>query len=557
MNNRLTLAAAAALLGCAGLAHAEDADAKVRHVLLISVDGMHAQDLARCMRDRTCPHIAELAEHGVTYTEATTPGLSDSVPGLAALVTGGGPISTGLFYDDIYDRTLYPGWDTTCSSQPGVEVFLQEQVGIDNLNGGPLLHLDGGGDFNPQQIPRRKLGADCVPVYPHDFIKTNTIFEVVKKNLPGSHTAWSDKHAWGTDWVNGPSGKGVDDLARTEINSIDPASVSAGNPGGSDYTQSFSGNTATDPAYLHTEVFDNIHLRNVLNQIHGKDSTGAKAAPVPTIFGTNFQTLSVAQKALNSEGGGYVDAAFTPNQHVRAAVAYIDDAIGQIASALKAQHLRNRTLFVLTAKHGQSPADYSRLKKIGDRVSPTLGALVGGGTDPVTGNNAALGSVTTDDVAFIWLADQSQRDLAVHLLQSNTTCPLVDPVSKLRVSGDGICADNGGAVIDLSKQPHKFGNPADGRTPDIMVQPNPGVIFTKSKSKDMEHGGFAPDDGHVALLVSHPGLEHKVVREAVGTKQVAPTIVKALGLKPTLLDAVRKEGTAVLPGLFEGGRLDD
>jgi type I phosphodiesterase/nucleotide pyrophosphatase len=269
-------------LVCTGLAHADGSDDKIRHVLMVSVDGMHQQDLARCVQFATCPNIAALAKHGVTYTKAFTPGLSDSVPGLTALVTGGSPFSTGLFYDDVYDRTLYPGTDPTCSSVPGVEVFLQELVGVDNLNGGPLLHLDGGGSFNPQQIPRRKVGTDCVPVYPHNFIQTNTVFEVVKQNLPGSHTAWSDKHAWGTDWVNGPSGLGVDDLARTEINSIDPAS-----PAGSDYTQSFTGNTKTDPAYLHTETFDNIHLQNVLNQINGKDSTGTNLAPVPTIFGTN------------------------------------------------------------------------------------------------------------------------------------------------------------------------------------------------------------------------------------------------------------------------------
>src|SRR5260221_9964688 len=49
-----------------------------------------------------------------------------------------------------------PGTDPTCSTTPGVEVFLQELVGVDNLNGGALLHLDGGGSFNPQQIPDRK-----------------------------------------------------------------------------------------------------------------------------------------------------------------------------------------------------------------------------------------------------------------------------------------------------------------------------------------------------------------------------------------------------------------
>jgi len=537
------LAMAVSLL-CAGFAHAEGLDDNIGHVLMVSVDGMHQQDLERCVADGTCPNIAALSKHGVTYSKAFTPGLSDSVPGLAALVTGGSPYSTGLFYDDIYDRTLFPGTDPTCSTTPGVEVFLQEVVGVDNLDGGKLAHLDGGGSFNPQQIPRRKVGEDCVPVYPHNLILTNTIFEVVKQHLPHSHTAWSDKHAWGTDWVNGPSGLGVDDLARTEINSIDPLS-----PAGSDYTQSFSGNTAADPSYLHTVTFDNIHLNNVLNQINGMDSTGTNFAPVPTIFGTNFQTLSVAQKALNSEGGGYKDAAFTPNKHVAAAITYIDKAIGKMAKELERKHLTNSTLFILTAKHGQSPADYSKLKKIGDTVSHTLGALVSTGSDSITGNNTGA-SVTTDDVAFIWLADQSTRAAAIALLNANSSCPTVDPVTKVISGGSGICTDNGGRVVDLSLVPNKFGDPANGRTPDIMVQPNAGVIYSKSSAKDMEHGGFAPNDGNVALLVSHPSLHRKTISSTVGTAQVAPSIIKALGLDPSLLDAVKKEGTKVLPGLY-------
>jgi hypothetical protein len=109
---------------------------KVEHVLIISIDGMHQQDLAKCLAANTCPHIAALADHGVVYTNAYTPGLSDSVPGLAALVAGGSPRSTGLFYDDIYDRTLYAGTDPTCTGTQGVEVFLQELVGIDAFNGG-------------------------------------------------------------------------------------------------------------------------------------------------------------------------------------------------------------------------------------------------------------------------------------------------------------------------------------------------------------------------------------------------------------------------------------
>jgi len=519
-------------------ARADDDEVEVKHVLLISIDGMHEQDLARCLSDKTCPNLAKLTRHGVNYSNAYAPGLSDSVPGLAALVTGGSPRSTGLFYDDIYDRTLYAGTDTNCTGPQGVEVFLQELVGIDAINGGALVHLNGGGAFNPQQLPRRKVGSTCTPVYPHDFIQTNTIFEVIKNHVKDSRTAWADKHAWGTDWVNGPSGKGVDDLSRTEINSTVAPAVN-------DYTGSFDG---VAPAYLHTEMFDDIHVGIILNQIDGKDSTGAKAA-VPTVFGTNFQTLSVAQKALNNTGGGYVDAVFTPNTFVKAAITYVDDSIGKITASLESHKLSKSTLIIVTAKHGQSPADYSQLKKIGHAVPKALAAYLGSGSDPITGNNLGGGQVTDDDVAFVWLNDQSQRSAAVNLLTSLTACPAVDPNTKTAATSTLICADNGGSVIDLSKVPSKFGDPANGRTPDIMVQPNPGVIYTGSQAKDMEHGGFAADDGHLALIVSNPALKHRTVTERVTTTQVAPTILKALGVHPHALDAVRKEGTKVLPGL--------
>src|SRR5262249_15970836 len=96
------------------------------------------------------------------------------------------------------------------------------------------------------------------------------------------------------------------------------------------------------------------------------------------------------------------------------------------------------------------------------------------------------------------------------------------------------------------------GLPADGgdpRTPDIIVQPNVGVVYTGSSKKQAEHGGFANDDTNVMMLVSNPHMRGKTVTSFVETTQVAPTILKILGLDPNSLDAVRKEGTPVLPGL--------
>ena len=95
-----------------------------------------------------------------------------------------------------------------------------------------------------------------------------------------------------------------------------------------------------------------------------------------------------------------------------------------------------------------------------------------------------------------------------------------------------------------------FGDPKKGRTPDIIIQPIPGTIYSGSAKKIAEHGGFAPDDTHVLLVVSNPSLDPGTIDVAVTNQQVAPTILTALGLDPQDLEAVRREGTAILPGIF-------
>ncbi|MCX4175457.1 MULTISPECIES: alkaline phosphatase family protein [Paraburkholderia] len=508
----------------------------VKHVLLISFDGLHEQDVARCIGSNACPNLALLAKSGTTYTNAHTPGLSDSFPGLAALVTGGSPKSAGLFYDVSYDRTLYAPSDSTCTGKQGWNVVFDETTGIDGENGGPLTNLNGGGAFNPQAIPNALVNGVCTPVYPHNYVKTNTIFEVVKGNVKHARTAWADKHAWGYDWLNGPSGAGVDDLSRTEINSIDPVTHT-------NYTD----------LYMHTEQFDNFHVQSLINQIDGMDSTGKSTADVPTLFGANFQTLSVAQKATVATGGGYLDASFTPGPQVTGAIAYLDNALGRIVSELKQHNLYSSTAIIVTAKHGQSPTDHSKLVKNGDTLSKLLEAnnyldpTGNFGQANTTSGNLNDGSglvntgfVQTDDVGLIWLRDQSQLPAVVKTLKANLSC-----------NAPGICADGPQAYILYGSQlADRFGDPARGRTPDIIVQPNPGVIYTSSKAKDEEHGGNAPDDSHLGLVIYVPHAHHagRTNDERVSTTQVAPTILRLLDLKPELLHSVAIEGTRALPG---------
>jgi arylsulfatase A-like enzyme len=91
----------------------------------------------------------------------------------------------------------------------------------------------------------------------------------------------------------------------------------------------------------------------------------------------------------------------------------------------------------------------------------------------------------------------------------------------------------------------------DDRVPDLVVIPNLGVAYYPSGDKSIAgHGGFSDDDTHVAILVSNPRMKPRTIRTPVQTTQVAPTILRVLGISPETLQAVMKEGTAVLPGLF-------
>jgi arylsulfatase A-like enzyme len=76
-----------------------------------------------------------------------------------------------------------------------------------------------------------------------------------------------------------------------------------------------------------------------------------------------------------------------------------------------------------------------------------------------------------------------------------------------------------------------------------------GVTYSNSKKKQEEHGGFSHDDTNVLLLISNPYLVPATVSAPTATAQVAPTILYALGLDPSSLQAVRLEGTPVLPDL--------
>jgi Type I phosphodiesterase / nucleotide pyrophosphatase len=497
---------------------------KVQHVLLISVDGLHALDVANYVQSHPNSALAELASHGVTYSNARTPANSDSFPGLLALVTGGSPITTGLFYDVSFDRKIFDPTNTSCSGPAGNAMIFDESIDLYNSANVSQNVID------PTKLPRiRNENGKCVPLFPHGALRTNTIFEVVKAS--GGVTAWADKHP-AYDLVNGPSGKGVDDLYTPEITNVN----------GFDATVSV----------VCTVRNDELKVRAILNQIHGLNHDGTRHIGVPAVFGMNFQAVSVGEKlakdnfdgscpndSLTGQAGGYLDGAGTPSSVLAFGLRKTDEALARMIAALKSQNLYDQTLFILTAKHGQSPINPLKTNKPG-HFADLVAALPDAGTNPAALAIAAAAACTTgpcglvqdDDVALIWLQDQSKTKAVADYLNANANALFIEEVMA-------------GNELKL-----KFNNPrSDSRTPDLIVQPIYGTIYTTSSKKNAEHGGFSFGDTNVGLIVSNPSISATTVKTPVATSQVAVTILDSLGLDAGKLKSVKVEHTEELPGL--------
>jgi len=537
------LVAAALLIGLLGPALSAPANAddgwggkkKVKHVLLISVDGLHALDVANYVKNNKGSALAELAGHGITYSNAQTPANSDSFPGLLALVTGGTPVSHGLFYDVSYNRAIFDPTNPTCQGQAGNMQVFDESIDVYDSNNVSQNKID------PTKLPHYiNAQGKCALFFPHNAMQANTIFEVVKAN--GGRTAWEDKHP-AYDITNGPSGNGVDDLFTPEVTNF----------GGFDNTVSV----------VCTANNDELKVQGILNEIKGLTHDGKPVGKAPTVFGMNFQAVSVGQKlsidnkaggctadtdpTINGQPGGYLDGTGAPTAVLSFALNYVDGALGRMIKGLKAAGIYDSTLFIVSAKHGQTPINPVKTNKPG-HFADLVAALSDAGTDPgalaIAKANACgtgpCGFVQDDDIALVWLAhddqSQSKTDAVAAYLNKHANDLFIDEVLA-------------GEEIKL-----KFRDPLnDTRTPDILVRPTYGTIYTGSTAKNAEHGGFNYSDTNVGLVVSNPEFDSKVVKTPVTTAQVAATLLQALGIDPTELDAVRKEGTVVLPFASERG----
>jgi len=531
---------------------------KIEHVMMLSIDGMHAVDFLNCAQGIAgvnngspyCPNLAALGQTGINYVAAMSSTPSDSFPGLAALVTGGSSKTHGLYYDVAYDRSLAPPANTTgtglaggtCTpyaAPPGTTTDFDQGIALDDtkLNGGaPGASLTDGSaaSIDPTKLVRNPA-AGCAPVYPWDFVRTNTIFSVV--HSAGQYTAWIDKHA-SYSFVAGPGGMGLDDYFSPEVDSnvVALPGVTTATGVSCATIRDTAGTSSWTSSFANIQCYDALKVNALLNQIAGQTHNGAPAQ-VPALFGMNFQSVYIGQ-SVNEAGvgaGGYQNAAALPSAQLLGEIQFVDSSIGVIVNALKSAGLYDNTLLIVTAKHGESPIDPAAYVANGANTPATLlGTAIPFSESPL--NSTGIGA-TEDDVSVLWLAPGSSVTDAVALLEKNA-------------SAIGLGEIYYGPSLALNYNVGGLGAGQDTRSPDIIVTPNVGMTYSGNMAMIGDHGGFGHDDTNVIMLLANPSFHAQTVAVTTRTAQVAPTILAALGMDPNALDAVKAEGTEVLPGFF-------
>ncbi len=141
----------------------------IQHVLLISVDGLHQSDLEWYVSNHPNSELAKLTHGGLEFSNAHTVVPSDSDPGGTALMTGGDPRATGVYYDVEYNHATYEAGTTSCHGQPtGGDVIYDSPDDIDDTRldagqGIPGLQTDPSNDPADDRHAADAAGPGDVP----------------------------------------------------------------------------------------------------------------------------------------------------------------------------------------------------------------------------------------------------------------------------------------------------------------------------------------------------------------------------------------------------------
>ncbi len=336
-----------------------------------------------------------------------------------------------------------------------------------------------------------KLG--CAPVAPHALLRVNTLFEIV--HARGGRSAWAGDSAALTDLLRGPSGQGLDEAC--------DASESAGTRG--------------DTVPFETRQ-DASRVDALLKWIDGRDCSG-RAAAVPEIFGATLTAFDAAER----EGvSAYQSYDGRPSATVNEALTATDAQILRILAALKKQHLYDTTWIVVTSAFGEGAISPRQSKSV-DAASLAAAA------DSV--ERGVVVHIAAEGTAMLWLRDGAKTGEVVAALAK-------------RADALGISTMATGAELALT-----MNSPAeDPRMPDIVIEPRESIRYTAHGSH--VDGGDREDEMHVPLLISWVQFSGRGDKTWVPVTQLAPLLMRALGMDKFDLDALHHEHTPALPGIF-------
>ena len=382
------------------------------------------------------------------------------------------------------------GYDRSLSS-------LGSACGTTGARAGAPIPLNSGAAHaeNAQTVQRLALDPrlGCAPVTPHALLRVNTLFEIV--HARSGRSAWAGNSAALTDLLRGPSGQGLDEACDA----------------------SESTDVRVDSVPFEAKQ-DASRVDALLKWIDGRDCSG-RVASVPEIFGATLTAFDAAERDGMSAYQSYDGR---PSATVNQALTATDGQVLRILAALKKKHLYDTTWIVVTAAFGEGAISPRRSKSI-DASSLAAAA------DSV--ERSAVMHVAADGPAMLWLRDGAKTGQVIAALAK-------------QADALGISTIASGAELALTMNAPS----EDPRMPDIVIEPRESIRYSVRGSHI--DGGDREDETHVPLLISGVQFTGRVDKTWVPVTQVAPLLMRALGMDKFDLDALHHEHTPALPGIF-------
>ncbi len=226
---------------------------------------------------------------------------------------------------------------------------------------------------------------------------------------------------------------------------------------------------------------------------------------------------------LNLGSADYAGHSFGPNSpEYRQALIFLDGLIADLLKALDELGIRTRSTIIVSADHGYSAVDNSRLVAPGTGNQLQVTALAARGIEHYTSNTGGTSM-------GVWLRDKSRLADGIAALRAEPWC-------------EAVYCEGGRAGCDRALSELRAYFP--GRSPDLMVDVDDDA--TVNEAYPGNHGSLRESDMRIPLILSGAGVKQGLTLGRAALVDIAPTIVQLLGLPGSTL---RPDGRALVEAL--------